>query len=152
MMKDSKVNRAGVVSVILIFLFINTGFSQNDPLGDLKWKQRVLLLLSDSESNVLYQQQLAELEKLDSEFDVRKLLVIDVRKDKYRIRNDANTKWRSDDYLYARYNPNEESFYVVLIGLDGGVKLRQIPLIKRQELFDRIDAMPMRSSEIRNKY
>ena len=45
----------------------------------------------------------------------------------------------------------EESFRIVLIGKDGGVKLDQAKGISIQEVFDLIDTMPMRQAEIRKK-
>ena len=41
-------------------------------------------------------------------------------------------------------------FEVILIGLDGGIKLRQDQTLLKQDLFRIIDAMPMRRNEIRN--
>lgn len=43
----------------------------------------------------------------------------------------------------------EERFAVVLIGKDGGEKYRSCTPISSRNIFDRIDAMPMRRSEIR---
>lgn len=47
-------------------------------------------------------------------------------------------------------NP-DSGFEILLIGLDGGVKLRQDKVIDAETLFARIDAMPMRRQELENK-
>lgn len=41
----------------------------------------------------------------------------------------------------------DESFAVVLVGKDGGEKLRRTTIVKPRELFAIIDAMPMRRNE-----
>ena len=40
---------------------------------------------------------------------------------------------------------------MVLIGLDGGVKLEKQEVLSMKELFSIIDAMPMRANELRNQ-
>ena len=42
-------------------------------------------------------------------------------------------------------------FTVILVGKDGGVKLRQNPEVKLKDIFALIDAMPMRQQEMRQK-
>lgn len=44
------------------------------------------------------------------------------------------------------------AFMAVLVGRDGGAKVRSPKPITPQELFGRIDAMPMRRREMRQKY
>jgi hypothetical protein len=48
-----------------------------------------------------------------------------------------------------RYGVKPGSFVVVLVGRDGGEKFRSEDPVSAQELFDRIDAMPMRRREMR---
>ena len=44
-----------------------------------------------------------------------------------------------------------EKFRVILIGLDGGIKIEKVKAISKEELFQKIDAMPMRIREIKNR-
>ena len=48
-----------------------------------------------------------------------------------------------------RFNIGPDSFTVILIGKDGGEKLRSSDPIPAQKLLDTIDAMPMRQQEAR---
>jgi hypothetical protein len=48
-----------------------------------------------------------------------------------------------------RYGVKPGSFVVVLVGRDGGEKFRSEEPVSAQELFDRIDTMPMRRREMR---
>ena len=51
--------------------------------------------------------------------------------------------------LRRRFDVAPGSFAVILIGKDGGVKLRKTEPVKRQELYGLIDQMPMRIREAR---
>ncbi len=62
-----------------------------------------------------------------------------------------DNSWVLDSKLYTKYNSNARDFKIMLIGLDGGVKLEQHKVLTSKELFSTIDSMPMRSSELRNK-
>lgn len=44
-----------------------------------------------------------------------------------------------------------KSFYVVLVGKDGGEKLRRATPLSPEELFAIVDAMPMRRAEMRER-
>ena len=50
-----------------------------------------------------------------------------------------------------KYKPKKEEFTFILIGLDGGIKLTKTEVLESSDLFSIIDAMPVRSSELRNK-
>ena len=45
---------------------------------------------------------------------------------------------------------NSNNFEVILIGLDGSIKLRQENILLKEDLFRIIDSMPMRISEMGN--
>lgn len=129
---------------------------QDNPLDKHRWKNRVLLLITESETNSIYLNQLEALGDLDSDFDERRLLVIDVKRDRYRIRKQKSLKknfsnWILNSSLYEKYAAKAVQFNIVLIGLDGSVKLKQADILLRNELFNSIDAMPMRMAELKNK-
>ena len=42
-------------------------------------------------------------------------------------------------------------FELVLIGLDGGVKMRKTKMVSKDEIFALIDGMPMRKAELNNR-
>ena len=146
-----------VIAVCISIFFCQSVLGQKAPLTELTWQKRCVLLITDSVSNGTYQQQIIELGDVDADYEDRRLIVVDVRKDKYGFRStpDAQRKsplWHSDASLYQKYGSGQEGFRIVLIGLDGGIKLQQDEFVTKQALFDRIDAMPMRKVELRNKY
>ena len=61
------------------------------------------------------------------------------------------TAWRHAEDLFKKFKKTKNGFEIILIGLDGGIKLRQNELLSTRKLFELIDGMPMRQAEIRNK-
>ena len=55
----------------------------------------------------------------------------------------------SQEQLFRKYNASATSFTFILIGKDGGEKLRRERAIGLDELYSVIDAMPMRKIEMR---
>ena len=52
---------------------------------------------------------------------------------------------------HKRFGPGTEPFLAVLVGKDGGAKLRAAKPITARELMTTIDAMPMRQDEMRQR-
>ncbi|GLU52034.1 DUF4174 domain-containing protein [Dyadobacter frigoris] len=97
---------------------------------------RQVLLFYKEDSKVLLQKQLSEFDKNEvgmKEPDIKFLFF------KQSAENaDQFKKWKikeSDPYTF------------ILIGRDGGEKYRSGNFVSRQDLFGKIDAMPMRRSE-----
>lgn len=137
--------------------FCQIVLSQENPLAQFRWQKRCILLITDFEQSKKYHQQINAFGELDSEFESRKICVIEVRRSKYRIKyptdlNGIERNWIMNGDLFSRYALKNKNYTIALIGLDGGMKLRQADIVSRRELFDRIDAMPMRRVELKNKY
>ncbi|UHS58821.1 DUF4174 domain-containing protein [Agrobacterium vaccinii] len=116
-----------------------------DSLSDLVWKNRIVLVFGNADdlkvarqTNVLLTQK--------AELDERDMVVIGVTEDRATriygevpaldpatIREDANIV--SDDFQF------------VLVGKDGGIKLRSREVVSDNQMFELIDRMPMRRSE-----
>ena len=134
------------ITLFLCLLFIN---SNGQSLSDYKWKNRLIVFTGDiSEENSqitnTYKEMIPELKE-------RKLVFLQITEKTvsemipHVRRLSVNTK--SYDFLKEDH-PNASVF---LIGLDGGIKRATNILFKPEELFQIIDAMPMRASEIRRK-
>ncbi|MEM9823617.1 MAG: DUF4174 domain-containing protein [Bacteroidota bacterium] len=55
------------------------------------------------------------------------------------------------DPSLQKYHQSKAPFEVLLLGLDGGVKLQQPEVLSCTELFAIIDRMPMRRQELRRR-
>ena len=60
-------------------------------------------------------------------------------------RDGMTTNINPDNVTYGEFQG------IILIGKDGGVKLRKKYIVEANEVFDLIDQMPMRRSEMKNR-
>ncbi len=125
------------------FLIIGMTFYSN-PLGDLRWKYRVLLVSGPA---TLVEEQLNLLETSPDELEDRNLLVFDLNK---KIQSLPEGRIHSDD-VKSYFGLDGNDFRVLLIGKDGGVKINSTQFVKPIDLFATIDRMPMRQAEMRQR-
>lgn len=141
-----------ILFITIILITFTTLHAQN--LNDHRWKNRVILILSDKAECEPCQKQLEELNKIPAELIERKLKIYSSIPGQSRINFDQKVEseqnW-SKSSTHKRYSKKEHDFEVVLIGLDGGVKLRQHALLTNADLLQKIDAMPMRAGEMRRR-
>ena len=134
--------------ITIIFLFISM-VSLGQNMDKHQWKNRVLLVYTDDINSEDFKNQTLILEEHEKELLERKLIVYRFSKDIYNF--NFEKKWKTSNSLYKKYVNNLKSFKVLLIGLDGGIKLTQNSVLKSDKLFTIIDGMPMRKRELKNK-
>ena len=110
--------------LLLLGLFMTTP-SHSADLRDYRWKQRVLLLSAPAADDPLYQEQVAHLDADLARLHERDLVIL------------------------SEFGP--DPFTLVLIGKDGGEKLRSTDPVTTDFLLALIDAMPMRRLEMRSR-
>jgi len=141
------IDRTTFILVIIISLISSVEvFGQN--VDDYKWKNRIILIISNNEDSEIFKKQINALEKDLQELEECKLILFKITPSKYQLNSD---KWETNSELYTTYNLNNEPFKIVLIGLDGGIKLNQNTYTPKRDLFALIDGMPMRRVELKNK-
>jgi hypothetical protein len=125
--------------------------SQTNILKKHLWKERVVLFFSQNEENIAAKAQLSIFESDEQGMKERNLVV-------YQIygttgKNPQKTYLSAIEIaaLHQYYQPQLDGFTVILVGKDGGEKLRKNSILALQDLFDTIDAMPMRQSEMKRK-
>ena len=119
-------------------------------LSQHEWKDRLLLVLTTENSKELYKEQMDLFKDNIAGLEERKLVIYSVMPEKYKKGIQAE-KWVESTRLNDRYREGGKEFEVILLGLDGRVKLRQSEILSIEKLFRTIDAMPMRRNELRNK-
>ena len=87
-------------------------------------------------------------------FDERDLLVLEIQDDKVYLVKQDELSWRRIEHTkfaptLSRRAKCQGDLDFVLIGKDGGEKMRWQGNLPRRALFDTIDAMPMRQYEMR---
>ncbi|MDR9827587.1 DUF4174 domain-containing protein, partial [Vibrio sp. FNV 38] len=132
-----------------VFSTATWGQSMLNDIDDLKWKNRIILVYSESNSNVLYHQLTSDIDSIKERDIVWFLLSND------RLKTNYNGDISSDiihhlEKIISSAKPHSFMDHVVLIGKDGGIKSRSTNL-NLTGLYQQIDAMPMRQQEIRRQ-
>ncbi len=107
----------------------------SQTLEEYRWKNRVVLTNDTS----LWKQQQQEFYKDTVGLNERKIVLLLFSQNEVRDDNSLGS---------LRFRSSSE---LLLIGLDGNVKVRKRELFTLKELFSIIDSMPMRATEIRKK-
>jgi len=143
-------NFRSALALLLTLLVLRPMQSQTDVLAQYRWKNRLFLIFDDTAHAKLAQEQITLMRPLDDDFKDRKLLVFLITNKGYKILNKEEIR-AQDSPLMEGIRTDTSMFRIQLMGLDGGVKLNRSQTITREELFRRIDAMPMRKTELRQK-
>jgi len=119
-------------------------------LSSHRWENRLLLILVEDTDHPVYQDQISELTRDMAGVEDRRLIIYTIKQNEFAT-GLKKSVWIPSDDLYADNKQLEGEFEIILIGLDGGIKLRQAELLKNDKLFAFIDAMPMRRNELRKR-
>lgn len=133
-----------------IFLVISIGLALQvnaQSIDKHLWKKRVLLLVVSDSKNEDYQKQLVLLQSDNEGLDDRKLVVYTLMPHAY-AKGFKDLRWQTSKNRYKDLKKSSKPFEMILIGLDGDIKLRQTGVVELQALYSLIDAMPMRANEL----
>jgi hypothetical protein len=108
-----------------------------DDLSQFHWKKRPVLVFADSEDDPAYAEQMSLLREREGELIERDIVVL----------TDTDPAARSPLRLQMR----PRGFMLVLVGKDGGIKLRKPFPWDVREITRSIDKMPIRQREIRDE-
>jgi hypothetical protein len=117
----------------------NTVFSQDSDadLMQFVWKKRPIVVFADSDADPRYAEQIELLMANLTSLDERDVVVL------------TDTDPSAKSALRLKLRPR--GFMLVIIGLDGGVKLRKPFPWDVREISRSIDKMPLRKRELREK-
>lgn len=135
--------------LIAACIFFLTMKSYSQQIEKHQWKHRVILIFADKKTSKLLKEQMKILESDKKGLQERKLKIY--RFSEHQYAKDFSENWIPSEQKMSYFKENNEGFQVLLIGLDGGVKLIQPKLLKTEQLFTLIDGMPMRRREIQRK-
>ncbi len=138
--------------IILIIPFIQATPLQEQPHLKHQWQYRVLLVISNETNKKSVENQIEELTRNLTALNERKLIVYQIKPDRFKQGLAKQSPWISNTKWYDVYADETKSLEIVLFGLDGGKKLDCEQVLTAEKLFANIDAMPMRQSEMRQKH
>ena len=112
-------------------------------LSDYRWKNRLVLILNPDGDDPLVHPQVESFKNLSADITERDLLVFILHRDVVTDLKGEKQRLDAEEVPYKNFQG------VILIGKDGGVKLKEEYFVAPSVIFTLIDGMPMRRSEIR---
>lgn len=113
-----------------------------------KWKDRLVLIFTNSEDKKGIEKQVLEFNNCVDELNERNIEVYHITPTSYSLGLNG-TNWQIGETVFERFSNKNIPFKVVLIGLDGAKKLEQNTILYCSYLNDLIDTMPMRRNELK---
>jgi hypothetical protein len=141
-----------MLKYIALFIIIASTQMSAQSLDKYRWENRLIILVTTTVDNAQLQQQLQILQADVTGLEERKLEIIQLTPEQVRYGVSDNTTWKNrKGQLYEGFQSTDSTFEAILVGLDGGEKLRDQQPFTLERLFAVIDAMPMRRSELRRQ-
>ena len=148
------VSMRGMARVVLALAVLGAGSivgsatAMATELGDYLWKQRPLLVFAPSDNDPRLAETRSRIEASRCGF-VDRDMVLGVVVAKGTSTLDGHVIDADESQQLAKkYGVGADAFTVLLIGKDGGEKLRTTDVPDLQSIYDLIDGMPMRSNEM----
>jgi hypothetical protein len=130
---------------------LNMAHAEKTDLAQYLWENRVLLVFSPSIQDSRFEAQVKELRQSTCDLQDRNMLVFQIINNAGVINLNGSTSKLEGDKFRKNYQVQRNDYRVILIGKDGGEKMRSHKVISVNEIFDEIDAMPMRQNEMASK-
>jgi hypothetical protein len=120
-------------------------------LGGYQWENRLLLIFAPSAEEPDYRALLEQIRAQESGIRERDVIVFQVLARGESRKGEASITKGAGDALRDRFNVKPNQFTVILVGKDGGEKLRRTSALDLRDVFGLIDSMPMRQEEMKGR-
>ncbi|WOK04791.1 DUF4174 domain-containing protein [Imperialibacter roseus] len=137
------------IAFVLMSMVGLGGEKSGDPLVPFAWKNRIILFFHSESNAGIGVEQVALFKKQQKEFDDRDLVLGVIEGGRNGAIGGASIGAKDAATLQQTFNPTHSHFLIVLIGKDGGVKLKEQTVVSVETIFDLVDSMPMRRAEMR---
>lgn len=139
---------------ILLFLILTfttmTLHAQN--IQKHRWEHRILIVQTTDVDSKKFVDQLKTFKGQEKGLVERKLILYKTIENQFELISFKNTRPLNSgtisDRFRNKYLENNNDFKILLLGLDGGIKLQQEKILSIETLYNTIDAMPMRQREM----
>jgi hypothetical protein len=128
----------------------NTNKMTNFEVNDYQWKNRIVIVFTDSVENSSYKSFRQQWDAQKGEVLDRDMILVEIFKNGQSFVMGSTLNKESQQNLIHQFEIGENSFESILIGKDGSIKLRSSNSFLN-DLFSLIDTMPMRQAEIKIK-
>ena len=120
-------------------------------LNQFQWENRLLFIFFFFLGDSLFQALQSEISTQPDEISERDLVVFKIFETGPSYQQNIQIDTRTAAAIRTKFAAPPGQFTCILVGKDGGIKLRQDSQVKLEKVFNLIDAMPMRREEMRQK-
>ncbi|AYN66720.1 DUF4174 domain-containing protein [Euzebyella marina] len=149
----AEIFRFHLTIIAIIFVFSSFISLNAQELEAYRWNNRILIVKAEDAQSTEYIKQIDELTNADENMEDRKLILYQIEGTDFKFTDFKKPKKKEvgvvTEGFSEKYLHTKNTFEVILIGLDGGVKLRQDEFLDKESLFRLIDSMPMRMNEMK---
>ncbi|PND58731.1 hypothetical protein CRM90_04905 [Mycobacterium sp. ENV421] len=138
-----------VLTVLLMSGALGSATAMAAELGDYRWERRPLLVFAPAHSDPRLAETLSRIEATGCDFASRDMVLGQVLATGDSTLDGQPVDAEQAQRLRTQFAVDTQAFTVVLIGKDGGEKLRVTGVPDLQRIYAVIDGMPMRGNEIR---
>lgn len=128
----------------LLFIVMFMPVSRAQSINTLKWQNRILILMDSKGDTDVLNEQLQVFSDLEEEIKDRDLILLCYNGKQLLDQQLIETTYLLSPAIDVDFQG------VVLIGKDGGIKLRKPFPVEPKTIFEIIDSMPMRKAEMRS--
>ena len=137
--------------ILMALMFCEPKNAMSMDLEQFQWKNRLLFLFAPDDENPIFQKFQNEIKSQSAEVENRDLVIFEVLEKGLSRMNRAQLERQVADSMRKRFNAPRHKFTLILIGKDGGTKMKRHAQTRLKEVFELIDSMPMRQNEMRQK-
>ena len=146
------VRRYDVLFFILVSLTVWTPRETlSMDLTQFQWKNRLLFIFAEDRSHPLFKDLQNQIAAQKTLVDDRDLIVFEVPAQDPARMNTIPLDRKDADSIRNHFTISSDTFSLILVGKDGGIKLKRSDRTDLTEIFELIDAMPMRQGEMQQK-
>lgn len=156
-LRPSNSKIAFLISYAVILLIVLSIFGSRDVMSmvmdfdQFKWKNRLLFLFASERNDPFFRDLRREISDRKSEVGDRDLVIFEILESGSSRMDTTHIDPRTAASLREHFDIQPKTFMLILLGKDGGIKLKRNDRVKLEEIFSLIDSMPMRKDEMRQK-
>lgn len=140
-----------VLTVVLACSIFGSQKVLSMDLNQFQWKNRLLFIFAPQEGDEVFQALQNEILTQPDEISERDLVVFNIFETGPSYMDTTRMDPQTAAAIRTKFAAPPGQFTCILVGKDGGIKFRQDSQVKLEQIFDLIDAMPMRREEMRQK-
>ena len=132
------------MKISMLFILFSVFAQDRTPLHEWLWKNRLIVVENNGSEDAAA--TVLDFGEAEEEMKERHMLLIELRGDEVIVGGKSSKLKAAEVRRYLEIEEN--TFEMLLIGKDGGIKLRSNSRLPAKTLFSLVDSMPMRQAEM----